>query len=467
MDRDTGLARKPAVAGQFYPRDPVALDRDVRGMLERAPTLSIEGDVRALIAPHAGYIYSGSAAASAYKQVVRREFDAVVVIAPSHHEDFPGVSVYRGDAYLTPLGSVPVAHDLIEQLVEQNDCIHVMDAGHRYEHALEVQLPFLQVALGGSLSIVPIVMADRSQELCCRLGEAIAETAEGKILLIVASSDLYHGYSYDACVQSDTRTLAGIEAFNPEGFCGGLERGIYQACGGGPITAALIAAREMGANSVKILHSINSNDVTGERGGYVVGYGAAVVYRANVSASVKLSHEEHHELLTIAHTAIEASVRGEPLPEPTYLSEPLKELQGAFVTIRKEGSLRGCIGYVEALKPLYQTVQEAAEASALRDPRFSPITEEELPLLTIEVSVLTPPIPIGHDEVQKIQIGRHGLIIRRGYRHGLLLPQVAAEYSWDPLTFLEQTCRKAGLSKDAWKNGETEIEIFSADVFGS
>jgi AmmeMemoRadiSam system protein B/AmmeMemoRadiSam system protein A len=436
-------------------------------MLERAPAVSIDGDVCALIAPHAGYVYSGSTAALAYKQVVGRAFEAVVVIAPSHQEDFPGVSVYRGDAYLTPLGVVPVARNLIERLVKQDECIHVMDAGHRDEHALEVQLPFLQVALGRCLSIVPIVMADRSQKICRRLGEAIAEAAEGKTLLIIASSDLYHGYSYDACVQSDTLTLAGIEAFDPEGFCEGLERGRYQACGGGPITAALIAAREMGANSVKILHSINSNDVIGERGGYVVGYGAAVVYRANVSVSVKLSPGEHQELLTIAHTAIEASVIGKPLPEPANLSERLKEPQGAFVTIRKDGSLRGCIGYIEAVKPLYQTVQEAAEASALRDPRFSPITEEELPFLTIEVSVLTPPVPIGHDEIQKIQVGRHGLIIRRGYHHGLLLPQVATEYGWDFLAFLEQTCRKAGLSKDAWKDKETEIEIFSADVFGS
>lgn len=463
-----GLTRTPAVAGQFYEQAPVALERDVRSMLAGAPSLGIEGDIYALVAPHAGYVYSGKIAASAYRQVAGREYEAIFIIAPSHHEDLPGASIYCGDAYETPLGRVAIARDIAEDLASRDRAIQFSEAGHRLEHAVEVQLPFLQNVCGCGVEIIPIVIADRSRETCNRLGTAIAGAAEGRQVLIVASSDLYHGYSYDACVRSDRQTLSRIECMDPDGLCEGLENGAYQACGGGPIASAMVAAREMGANRATILASTNSNEVTGKIGGYVVGYGSAVFYKERSSLLQELTPTEKRQLLSLARAQVEASVRGLPPPHPPdpLLAPRLFEKQGGFVTLHRHGSLRGCIGYITAVSPLYRTVMDAAEASSLRDPRFPPVSEAELRDLSIEVSVLWSPVVVDRDEIGRIEIGKHGIIISQGYYHGLLLPQVAVENRWGPHAFIEQTCRKAGLPKDAWKDNMTQIEIFRADVFG-
>jgi AmmeMemoRadiSam system protein A len=177
-----------------------------------------------------------------------------------------------------------------------------------------------------------------------------------------------------------------------------------------------------------------------------------------------LSEEEKQQLLEIARSTIEHKVKGQGPPEVKVTSPLLKEKRGAFVTIKKRGILRGCIGYIEALKPLAQTIQEMAEAAALNDPRFPPVTPDELRDLEIEISVLTPLEKI--DDVKKIKVGIHGILIKKGFYQGLLLPQVATEYGWDRETFLEHTCNKAGLPGNAWRDSDTEILIFSADVFG-
>jgi len=183
-----------------------------------------------------------------------------------------------------------------------------------------------------------------------------------------------------------------------------------------------------------------------------------------VGVDLGLSAEEKRQLLKIARDTIESIARGENPPEVKITSDRLKEKRGAFVTINKKGMLRGCIGYIHALKPLAETIQEMAEAAAFRDPRFLPVAAEELPDLDIEISVLTPLERI--DDPEKIEVGKHGILIRKGPNQGLLLPQVAVEYGWDRETFLEHTCQKAGLPGDAWREEDAEIWIFSADVFG-
>lgn len=270
--------RRAVVDGQFYPGNAAELGEDIDRMLEESEIADIQGDSIALVAPHAGYMYSGQTAAAAYKQVKGQTFDAVVVIAPSHRELFSGASVYNKGGYETPLGVVPVEAELADAIIDQDDAIHFTMAGHRNEHALEVQVPFLQRTLEEP-KIVPIVMAERSPKLCRTLADAIVAASQGKHILMVASSDLYHGYSYEACVETDARTLEVIEAFDPDELCRGLD-GPYQACGGGPIATLLMAAKQMGADQVEVVARTNSNDVTGSRGGYVVGYGAAVVYRS-------------------------------------------------------------------------------------------------------------------------------------------------------------------------------------------
>ena len=176
-----------------------------------------------------------------------------------------------------------------------------------------------------------------------------------------------------------------------------------------------------------------------------------------------LNREERHSLLALARDTIQARLGRKSLPVFNPRSEALKELRGAFVTVHKKGKLRGCIGYVEAIKPLHQTVQEMAVAAAFQDPRFPPLAPAEFGDIDIEISVMSPVRRIR--SVNEIEVGMHGIIIKRGYNQGLLLPQVAAEQGWDRDTFLEHTCYKAGLPGDCWKKPDTEIYVFSAEVF--
>ena len=182
-----------------------------------------------------------------------------------------------------------------------------------------------------------------------------------------------------------------------------------------------------------------------------------------VGVDLGLSDQDKETLLNIAKTVIESKARGKPLPEFAVDSQVLKEKRGAFVTINKRGQLRGCIGYIQAYKPLYQTVEEMAAQAAFHDPRFDPVTERELPDIEIEISVLTPMKRIR--DIEEIEVGMHGILIEKGFNSGLLLPQVATEYGWDRKTFLEHTCLKAGLPTDAWKDKDVVISIFSADIF--
>ena len=467
--------REPAVAGQFYPADPDVLKSTVDDLLASRKDPSVAGEIVAVIAPHAGYPYSGSTAAAAFCAIRHRPYDAVVVLCPSHQEMFEGASVYARGGYRTPLGTVPVEEDLARDILGQVPGIRASDAGHRVippsplarlrgEHAIEVQLPFLQETVP-DLRIVPIVMAESDFDLCRRLGQAIAGASRGRRVLLVASSDLYHGYSYDECLRTDSETLHQIEAFDPEAFSRRVERRACQACGSAPITTAMVAARGMGADRAAVLARTNSGDVTGLREGYVVGYGAALFYRSPCEAREgELTAAQRAHLLQIARTAIQEAVHGRPLSPPEGLPGALRTSQGAFVTLKHRGELRGCIGHIYAHASVAETVQQMAVAAALRDPRFPPVSPDELLEIQVEISILSPPRKA--EDVEQIRVGLHGLIIHHPDGQGLLLPQVALERGWDRETFLAQTCRKAGLPKDAWKRPETEISVFFAEVFG-
>jgi AmmeMemoRadiSam system protein B/AmmeMemoRadiSam system protein A len=465
--------REPAVAGAFYPDKPEVLSRDVKRYLENAKKEKIEGDIVALVSPHAGYMYSGQVAAYAYKLVEGKVFDSVVVVAPSHRALFKGASIYDRGGYRTPLGIVPIDTELSKKMMERRKEIQFLPEAHSQEHSLEVQIPFLQVALR-TFNLIPIVMEPYwSWDTCQNLASAIAETVRGKNVLLVASSDLSHFHSYDEAVKLDKIVLNHIERFNPEGLNKDLRSDRCEACGGGPMISIMLAAKALGANQGKVLKYLNSGDVTGDRS-RVVGYGAGVFYKTaggkekmkeekKVGVDLGLNEEEKKTLHHIAKTVIENKARGKGVPEFKIESPILKENRGAFVTIHKKGQLRGCIGYIEGHGPLHKTIEEMAEAAAFRDPRFTPVKEKELSELELEISVLTPLKRIM--DVNEIQVGKHGIYIKKGWYSGLLLPQVATEYGWDRLTFLDHTCQKAGLPSHAWKEKDAEIYIFSADIF--
>jgi AmmeMemoRadiSam system protein B/AmmeMemoRadiSam system protein A len=465
--------REPAVAGAFYPDKPEVLSRDVKRYLDNAKKEKIDGEIVALVSPHAGYMYSGQVAAYAYKLVEGKTFDSVVVVGPSHRAVFKGASIYDRGGYRTPLGLIPVDVEFSKRMMEKRKEIQFLPEAHAQEHSLEVQIPFLQVVLK-SFQLVPIVMEPYwSWETCQSVASAIAETARGKSVLLIASSDLSHYHSYEKAVELDKILLNHIEQFSPEGLSRDLKQSRCEACGGGPILSIMLAAKALGANKGKVLKYMNSGDLTGDRS-RVVGYGAGVFYRTaggkekmkeekKVGVDLGLSEQDKKSLRQIAKAVIENRVRGKTVPDFKVDSAILKENRGAFVTIQKKGQLRGCIGYIEGRGPLHKTIEEMAEAAALRDPRFTPVTERELPDLEIEISVLTPLRKI--TDVREIEVGKHGIYILKGWLSGLLLPQVATEYGWDRQTFLEHTCQKAGLPSNAWKDKDTEIYIFSADIF--
>lgn len=287
----TESLRKAAVAGVFYPDDPNRLTHDVDAMLNAAPDVHLGDEVVGLVCPHAGYAYSGPTAAVAYRQVRGQRYDAVIVIAPSHRESFQGASVFATGMYETPLGAVPVATDLAEAIVRACPGDVVADwAGHRVmpnmlgrgfhgEHAIEVQVPFLQRAIPG-VQIVPMVVGHFNPAMCCRIGNAIANATGSQRVLVVVSSDLYHGEDDRACEESDERTLSAVVAMDAKNLAAGLQNRSLQACGGGPMLIALRVAERLGVNKAQILAHTHSNAVTGKRGTYVVGYGAVAFIRA-------------------------------------------------------------------------------------------------------------------------------------------------------------------------------------------
>lgn len=472
--------RQPAVAGAFYPADPKELERMVNDLLARAQVPEIKEPLLAVVSPHAGYPYSGPVAAHTYAALKGRKFVRVVVIAPSHFEAFPFASVYEGDAYLTPLGSVPVDKAFAAKLAGNNPLIKLSSRGHEQvnghgEHSLEVELPFLQRVLG-EFKLVPIVMGDQSYETSRSVGVALAKLIQGGAnrspqgfdTLIVASSDLSHYHPYQEAVELDRKSLKAIEEWDYLNMSQNFERQIWEACGGGPIVAAMIAAERLGANKAEILKYANSGDITGDKS-RVVGYGAVVFIkegreRGSKGPEFKLRQQDKDELMEIAKKSVETAVREGKLFQCAARLDVLMRERGAFVTLRKKGELRGCIGYIAPSKPLCMTVRDVAAAAAVRDPRFPPVSVAELGELDYEISVLSPLRRV--TDVKQIKVGQHGLVMKRGDREGLLLPQVPTEQGWDRKTFLEQTCVKAGLAESAWQDEETDIFQFTALVFG-
>jgi MEMO1 family protein len=464
--------RPAAVAGTFYPADPNELRKTVDGLLASAPVTPPSGHVWAILSPHAGYAYSGAVAAHAYRLLQGQKFRRVVVIAPSHYESFGFASIYDGDAYSTPLGQIQIDKSFAAKLAGASLLLRLSSRGHtpsgdQREHAVEVQLPFLQRTLG-DFQLVAIVMGQQSYEASRALGIALARTISAPDTLIVASSDLSHFHSYDEARMLDAMPLRAIQAWDYFSLSRNLETGAWEACGGGPIVAAMIAAERLGATKAALLKYANTGDVTGVHL-RVVGYAAAALVQPPAGGrsglpEYSLATRDRAELLKIARRSAEAAVRGNStLAYDPPASDALLEERGAFVTVTSRGRLRGCIGYVTALRPLYLTVRDVAALAALRDPRFPPVAASELGDLEYEISVLSPLRRVS--DVKQIQVGRHGLLVKKGGREGLLLPQVPVEQGWDRRIFLEQVCRKAGLSPNAWKDEETDLFMFTAVVF--
>ncbi len=276
-----GQIRKSVIAGTWYPGRKDALRSTIEDFFSRVSPDALagvrEGDVLSLISPHAGYIYSGQVAAHAYRAIQGKTYDAVIVAGPSHRIPFRGVSVFDEGGYETPLGIVPVDLELAGRIADEGGALFSGPEKHAEEHSIEIQLPFLQVALG-DFRFVPLLMGDQDRRTCEQVARAIGGAAGGRKILVVGSSDLSHYHSYDQAVELDAVVLKHLKNFSPQELLDDLRVNSAEACGGGPMAVAMLAARELGADQARVLKYLNSGDVTGDKRG-VVGYAAAAFYR--------------------------------------------------------------------------------------------------------------------------------------------------------------------------------------------
>jgi len=452
--------RKASWAGQFYDSDPARLSARIDEFLKAGARSATGGTPIVLIAPHAGYPYSGRVAGKAYATVVGADYETVIIVAPSHHVAFDGCSVDELSGFETPLGTAVIDQDVVRALKKESGFDYVPDA-HASEHAVEVQIPFIQKALPRA-KIVPVIMGSQDRRTIQDLAEALTKVAKSKKILVVASTDMSHFLTKKEANVLDASTIALVKTLSTDALLQKVERHENIMCGGGPVVSALMYAKKSDPVQVDILQYADSSEA-GTPESSVVGYFAAVVLsKTGGEVSFSLSAEEKNELLRIARQAIQVGVESNTLMEYQPNNSTFRIPKGVFVTITKKGELRGCIGFIEPIFPLGQAVIQAAYYAALQDTRFDPIARSELKDLEVEVSVLSPLTRI--TDPRLVKVGTHGLVIEQGGRKGLLLPQVPGQFGWTHDEFLDQACLKAGLPPDAWKKGAA-VYTFEALVF--
>ena len=496
------------MVGQFYPSEPGAVSDQIERFLKQTtPSItspgpsfvrrgtsaereSGSGQIRAIMVPHAGYDYSGAVAAYAFKALQGRKVNTVVMIGNSHQAYFDGAAIDDSDAWQTPLGQAAVDKKLADKLVVAGGgAIKFDSAPHQADHNLEVELPFLQTVLSPGFKIVPVEFGNKDDGGYKKLARALAANL-GENDLVVISTDMSHYPKYADANKIDQGTLEKIKSGDVaelEKYAATVEQASYAneqtaLCGIDAVKTVMELANLAGWDEIKILKYMNSGDAPIGDKNQVVGYGA-VAFAQVESVKVKVENEianatsaeavatgglnikQQQTLLKIAKDTVEIYVKTGRVPEFSVADEKLNEKQGAFVTLDENGQLRGCIGQIVPLdQPLWQVVRDMAVAACSEDYRFSPVSQDELDELEYEVSVLSAPWRI--DDWRKIKLGEQGVIIRKGNHSGVFLPQVAVETGWSLEEFLSQLCRqKAGLPSDAYKDKDTEILVFTAQVF--
>jgi len=478
----TPVVRPATQANRFYTGDARELSEEVDSFLALHRDDTKYSNVAALIVPHAGYYFSGNVAASAYMAIdTKKQYKRIFLLGPSHHEWLDGASVNtEADYYATPLGNVKVDHETAMKLTT-TDCTDDTDffyrpEAHDREHCLEVQLPFLQrfFTFYSSLStqemppIVPIVISTNDYDKLKRIAEVLKPYFTDENLFVI-SSDFSHYPSYEDAYEVDAKTGKAIETGDVEEFIATInanarsgKRNLHtSACG----EFAIITLMLMLDQNYEVKHLVyqNSGDIDNHDHSRVVGYHSFAILR-NDNTGFTLSDADKKALKEIAFNSIRDSLDGKPIAQPTLTSDllPLTSKCGAFVSLHKHGHLRGCIGHFGEDYPLHEIVAEMARAAAFEDPRFMPVTRDELDDLDIEISVLTPMRRI--QSLEEFELHRHGIYIKKGYRSGTFLPQVADEVNWTKEEFVGHCSQdKAGLGWDGWR--DAELYVYEAIVF--
>jgi AmmeMemoRadiSam system protein B/AmmeMemoRadiSam system protein A len=468
--------REPVVAGSFYPENPAELKAQLELLFAQAACVKTYQDVLAIISPHAGYVYSGKVAASAFNQIdPDKDYDNIFILATSHRFAFNGASIYNQGDYITPLGKVKVNRDLANTLIEEHEIFEFNADAHASEHSLEVQLPFLQYKMNKDFQIIPIVTGTQTLGDVKKIADALSMYLNEKNLFII-SADFSHYPKYEDAVKVDNNTKNAIvsnsvvnliDAINSNASLN-IENLVTSLCAWPAVLTLLNITEKIPDMQVLAVDYQNSGDVLKDKS-RVVGYHAIVFAKKKKQDmsenQFEISNQEKEMLLKIARsTIVEYLKTGKTMSVKQYdLTETMESKCGAFVTLHKEGALRGCIGRFIVDEPLYKVVQKMAIAAATEDTRFPTVEINEMDKLDIEISVLTPLKKI--DSIDEIEMGRHGIYIKKGFASGTFLPQVALETGWTKEEFLGYCARnKAGIGWTGWK--DADIYTYEALVFG-
>jgi AmmeMemoRadiSam system protein B/AmmeMemoRadiSam system protein A len=466
--------RQPAVAGQFYPGNAADLQSMLKDLFSHAAPSKNISNVAALICPHAGYVFSGGVAASAYNQLdPGKRYENIFVIGPSHHVGFEGASVYTAGNFVTPLGTVQVNTQLGKQLIQKSKAFVSRTDAHLSEHSVEVQVPFLQYRFRKDLQIVPIVVGAGSPATLQDIALVLRPYFNDRNLFII-SSDFSHYPPYNDAKKADKATSDAIISRSPDVLIGvmksneelGIPNMATSLCGWPCVLTLLYMIQDDPNVNLQLVDYKNSGDSPAGQKDQVVGYCAIVVSRTleQKKESFSLNDKDKKDLLILARQTVEQYVKQKTMAvvEPLTFSKSLTTNCGAFVTLRKNGDLRGCIGRFDASEPLYAVVQKMAVASSSEDYRFAPVSLQEVNQLEIEISVLTPIRRIA--SIDEFQLGKNGIYIKKGVRSGTFLPQVAEETGWTKEEFLGHCAQdKAGIGWNGWK--DAELYVYEALVF--
>lgn len=464
---DDIMNRKAAVAGQFYSSNKEQLYNDLKNLFNNKKS---DSNAIAVISPHAGYVFSGEIAARAISNINPcKQYENIFIIASSHTNYFEGVSIYNAGNYETPLGSVKVNIDICNELIQKNDIFNFLPEAHKTEHSIEVQLPFLQYWLKNDFQIVPIVIGSDDIETPKRVAQ-ILKPYFNKENVFIISTDFSHYPEYKDAISIDANTADAICTGNPDLLINIIKNTksskvnnlLTNICGwSATLTLMHMSGNEYNYNKLEYRNSGDSKYGSLDK---VVGYWAISVTNKDNKTSFYLDELDKRELLKLARETVELKVnenKKNTVSENKY-SKSLNEYCGAFVTLHKNSNLRGCVGRFEPNIPLYQVVIDMAIAASTEDYRFPLVSKEELEHIEYEVSVLTPMKKI--QSIDEIELGKHGIYIKKGYKGGTFLPQVAKETGWSLEEFLGHCARdKAGLSYTGWK--DADIYIYEAIVF--
>jgi len=468
------MIRKPAVAGKFYDSVPAELRAGVDGFLKRDYRPS--GRLAGILAPHAGYSYSGAPAGAAFSALKNIDFDTLVILATGHTMGLRRGALPAAGAFETPLGLVDVDEAFCAELLKDKKLFEESPRAHAGEHAVEVQLPFLQ-ALGDKVKIVPVLFNTDDAALLEEAGRAIGRAMKGRRALFCVSSDLSHYPPGNIAEISDRSVLLALRQAMRNSAPGYFHQanGLLlakaseyldtTACGQAPMTAGAAAALELGCNDFELAVYTHSGKVSGDDSA-VVGYGAGFFTEASPkpAGALELTGDMKKELLALARRSIGACLKTGKVPAQPLSPRPeFNQPAAVFVTLNIGGRLRGCIGSLEPRGALADMVASYAGAAAFEDPRFPPVTEADLKKVTIEISVLSPLVRAGG--AAEIKEGVHGVYLTSGRRSGTYLPQVW-EHFGKKEDFLSSLCaEKAGLPPGAWKEKSTVLYTYTVDHF--